>query len=74
MPRDAGALPECEVKTLMIPDHTAIQERSSGYGQTGLGPSFWKRLNTRRQKKAPDSLLAALHGAPRMHQLLPQEC
>ena len=26
---DAGALPECEVKTLMTPDHTAFQVRSS---------------------------------------------
>ena len=26
---DAGALPECEVKTLMTPDHTVIQVRSS---------------------------------------------
>ena len=27
---DAGALPEYEVKTLVTPDHTAIQVRSSG--------------------------------------------
>ena len=27
---DAGALPKCEVKTLMTPNHTAFQVRSSG--------------------------------------------
>ena len=30
MSGDAGALPESEVQTLMIPDHAAIQVRSSG--------------------------------------------
>ena len=30
MSGDAGVLPECEVKTLMTPDHTAVQVRISG--------------------------------------------
>ena len=30
MSGDTGAHPECEVKTLMIIDHTAFQVRSSG--------------------------------------------
>ena len=30
MSGDAGALPECDVKTLMTPNHTAFQVRSSG--------------------------------------------
>ena len=30
MSGDAGALPECEVKTLMTPDNIAVQVHSSG--------------------------------------------
>ena len=30
MSGNAGALPKCEVKTLMTPDNTAFQVRSSG--------------------------------------------
>ena len=30
MSRDAGALPGCEVKTIMTPDHTVSQVRNSG--------------------------------------------
>ena len=36
MSGDVGAHPECEVKTLMTPDYTAVQVRSSGQGQVGL--------------------------------------
>ena len=45
MSGDAGALSECEVKTLMTPDHTAFQLRSSGKGQTGIGRSSWKAIS-----------------------------
>ena len=30
MSKDAGVLPECEVKTMMTPNHTAFQVHSSG--------------------------------------------
>ena len=36
MSGDTGAHPEYKVKTLMTPDLTALQERSSGYGRTGI--------------------------------------
>ena len=32
MPGDAGAFPECVGNTLITPDLTTIQVRSSGYG------------------------------------------
>ena len=38
--------------TLMTPDHTAFQVRSSGYGRAGVGPSSWEGLNTGRHEKA----------------------
>ena len=48
---NAGALSECEVETLMKPDHTALQMRSSG--RAGIGRSSGEGLNTGRHKKAP---------------------
>ena len=36
---NTGALPECKVKTLLTPDHTAFLVRCSGYGQAGICPS-----------------------------------
>ena len=35
----AGVLPECQAKTLMTPDHTVVQVRSSGRGLAGIGLS-----------------------------------
>ena len=64
MPGDVGALTVCKMKTLMTSDHTAILERSSGYGR-----SFRKGLHTGHHEKVPVcypcSRLAALHGTPR---------
>ena len=42
----------CRVRghTLMTPDHTTIQVRSSGYGRVGVGRFSWKRLNARRHE------------------------
>ena len=54
--------------TLMTPDHTAFQVRSSWLCQAGIGRSFWDGLNTGRHEKVPVccpcSRLAALHDAP----------
>ena len=47
MSGNAWTLPECEVKTLMTPDHTAFQVRSPG-----LDRSFEEV--TGRHEKAPD--------------------
>ena len=44
MSGDAGAFPECVGYTLMTPDRTTIQVRSSGYGRAGIGRSSWKGL------------------------------
>ena len=70
----AGALPDYEVMTR---GHTAIQVRSSGYGQAGIGRTSWKGLSTGCHKKAPVccpcSRLAALHGAPRTLMALSME-
>ena len=69
MSGDAGGLPECEGKTLMTSDNTAVQVHSSGYGRVGIDRSSWKGFCTGRHRKAqircPCSRLAALHGAPR---------
>ena len=53
MSEDAGALPECKVKTLMTPDHTAFRVCSSVYGPVGIGRSSWKGLDTGHHTKAP---------------------
>ena len=67
MSGDAGALPECEVKTLLTPNHTAFQVHISGLGRAGIGRSFWEGINTERHEKAPvccsSSWLTVLHGA-----------
>ena len=44
MSGDAGAFPECVGNTLITPDRTTIQVRSSGYGRAGIGRSSWKDL------------------------------
>ena len=71
MSGDAGALPVCEVNTLIIPDLTTIQVRSSGCDRVGIGWLSWKGLSTGLLEKAPDrcqcSRMVALHGAPRTH-------
>ena len=63
MSGDAGAFPECVGNTLITPDRTTIQVRSSGYGRAGNGRSSWKGLMA--PVRCPCSRLAALHGAPR---------
>ena len=74
MSGDAGALPECEVKTLMSCDHTAIFVSSSGWSRVGIGRSAAEVLCMGCHEKAPVrcpcSRLAALHGAPLMLLLL----
>ena len=66
--RMSGAFPECEVKTLIRPDRTTIQVRSSGWSRVGIGRSSWKGLSTGCHEKAPVRCpccqLTALHGAP----------
>ena len=52
MSGDAGAFPVCEVNTLITPDRTTIQVRSSALGQVGIDRSSWKGLNTGRLEKA----------------------
>ena len=44
MSGDAGAFPECEVNTLMAPDHTAFQVSSSGYGRARISRFLRKAL------------------------------
>ena len=39
MSGDAGAFPECVVNTLIMPDRTTIQMRSSGKDRVGIGRS-----------------------------------
>ena len=67
MSGDAGAFPKCEVNTLIIPDCTNIQVRSSGWGRAKIGWYSRKGLNTGRHEKAPVRCpccrLAAFHGA-----------
>ena len=49
---DAGAFPECVGNTLITPDRTTIQVRSSGKGRAGIGRSSWKGL-TRDSTRRP---------------------
>ena len=69
MSGEVGALPECNVKTLMTPDHTPSMCAPSGYYLAGNGRSSAGSLTTGHHEKAPASCpcsrLAALHGAPR---------
>ena len=44
MSGDAAAFTECVWNTLITPDRTTIQVRSSGYGRAGIGRSSWKGL------------------------------
>ena len=48
MSGDAGSFPECEVNTLITPNRSTIQVRSSGYCRVGIDRSSWKGLNTGR--------------------------
>ena len=41
MSGDAGAFPQCEVNTLITPDRTTIQVRSSGKGSSRNWSVFW---------------------------------
>ena len=65
---DSGAFPECVGNTLITPDRTTIQVRSSGWGRVGICRTSRKGLNTGRHERTPVrcpcSRLAALHGAP----------
>ena len=60
---DAGAPPECKMKTLMTPDHIAFQVHRSWFGQSSV-----ECLDTGHHEKTPVccpcSRLAAFHGAP----------
>ena len=66
---DVGAVPECEVETLVTLDHSAFQVRSSGYGGVGIVQYSREGLHTGNHEKATVpcriSLFAALHGALR---------
>ena len=50
---DAGALPESDIRTLMIADHTAFQVRSSVLSRERIGQSSWEGLDMGCHKKAP---------------------
>ena len=73
MSGDAGAFPECQLKTVK-PDHIAVQVLSSGLGRVGIGWSSGDGLNMGRHEKAPVrcpcSWLAAVYGAPWMYHLM----
>ena len=45
MSEDARAFPECAVNTLITPDRTTIQVRSSGLGQSQMCRSSWNSLD-----------------------------
>ena len=66
---DAEAFPECEVHTLITPDRTIIQVRSSGSGRIGIGWFSWKGLSTGRQTKPPVSCPCSWLAALRCAQL-----
>ena len=51
--------------TLMTPDHTAVQVRSSGKGHDGIGRSSWKGLNTGRRER----LRFVVHAASWLHSM-----
>ena len=53
MSGDAGALSECEKKTVVTLDHTAFQVRNSWYGQVESCQSSSEDLDMGRHKKAP---------------------
>ena len=50
----------------MIPDHTTIQVRSSGYGQAGIGRSSWKGLT----RDATRRLRFIVHAAGWLHSMV----
>ena len=50
----------------MIPDHTTIQVRSSGYGRAGIGRSSWKGLT----RDATRRLRFVVHAAGWLHSMV----
>ena len=50
----------------MIPDHTTIQVRSSGYGRAGIGRSSWKGLT----RDATRRLRFVVHAADWLHSMV----
>ena len=69
-----GALLVCEVKTLMTPDHIAIEVRRYSKGRVGICRSSGEGLDMGRHVKAPDRCpccwLVALNSAPLSQWLL----
>ena len=66
MSGDAGAFPECVGNTLITPDSTIIQVRSSGYGRAGIGRSYWKGLT----RDATRRLRFVVHAAGWLHSMV----
>ena len=66
MSGDAGAFPECVGNTLITPDRTTIQVRSSGYGRAGIGRSSWKCLT----RDATRRLRFVVHAAGWLHSMV----
>ena len=50
----------------MIPDHTTIQVRSSGYGRVGIGRFSWKGLT----RDATRRLRFVVHAAGWLHSMV----
>ena len=63
MTGDAGEFPVCVGNTLITPDRTTIQVRSSGYGRAGIGRSSWKGLT----RDATRRLRFVVHAAGWLH-------
>ena len=66
MSGDAGAFPECVGNTLITPDRTTIQVRSSGHGRAGIGRSSWKGLT----RDATRRLRFVVHATGWLHSMV----
>ena len=66
MSGDARAFPECVGNTLITPDRTTIQVRSSGYCRAGIGRSSWKGLT----RDATRRFRFVVHAADWLHSMV----